>query len=398
MLETEGTLRKGWARVAFGDIARQVQDRVDPDDSGLERYVAGEHMDTDDLRIRRWGTIGAGYLGPAFHMRFKPGHVLYGSRRTYLRKVAVADFEGITANTTFVIESKDPNVLLPELLPFIMQTESFHDHSKKQSKGSVNPYVNFSDLTWYEFALPPLEEQLRIATALAAIRHSDSTYEEMAIAASGLHRSQSQESFSALLSDPAVPVRPLGELIDGGVSNGIFRKREQFGAGLPLINVTDCYVGFRVPLSRLDRVNVAEKEYNSFSAQPGDVIFNRSSLVASGIGHACLVPASQEKMVFECHLMRVRPRPGLLSGAFLARYALSPIGRGYILARAKTTTMTTISQGDLEEMPIPCPDLGTQRWLEGQLSAVDTVMDEIRTRRSHLRVFGSGLLSAIWPA
>lgn len=164
----EAALKKGETRVAFGDVVRQVRDRVDPNESGLERFVAGEHMDTDELRIRRWGTIGDGYLGPAFHMRFKPGHVLYGSRRTYLRKVAVADFEGITANTTFVIESKDPQVLLPDLLPFIMQTESFHEHSKKQSKGSVNPYVNFSDLTWYEFTLPPLEEQRRILEVLNA--------------------------------------------------------------------------------------------------------------------------------------------------------------------------------------------------------------------------------------
>ena len=125
----------GWTRVAFGDIVRQVRDRVDPEESSLERYVAGEHMDTDDLRIRRWGTIGDGYLGPAFHMRFKPGHVLYGSRRTYLRKVAVADFEGITANTTFVLETKDPQVLLPELLPFLMQTESFHAHSIEAVQG-----------------------------------------------------------------------------------------------------------------------------------------------------------------------------------------------------------------------------------------------------------------------
>jgi type I restriction enzyme S subunit len=65
-------------------------------------------------------------------MRFRPGHVLYGSRRTYLRKVAVADFEGITANTTFVIEPKDTKVLMPELLPFLMQTESFHEHSVRQ--------------------------------------------------------------------------------------------------------------------------------------------------------------------------------------------------------------------------------------------------------------------------
>lgn len=132
--------------VKFGDVVRQVKDKVDPQTAGLERFVAGEHMDTDNLHIRRWGDVGAGYLGPAFHMRFKPGQVLYGSRRTYLRKVAIAEFEGITANTTYVIESKDPEVLLPDFLPFIMQTDSFNEHSIKQSKGSVNPYINFSDV------------------------------------------------------------------------------------------------------------------------------------------------------------------------------------------------------------------------------------------------------------
>src|SRR5436190_22767014 len=121
-------MQNGWRSVAFGDVVRLVKERVNPKTAGLDRFVAGEHMDTDDLRIRRWGSIGDGYLGPAFHMRFKPGQVLYGSRRTYLRKVAVADFEGITANTTFVLEPKDATVLLPELLPFIMQTEPFHEH------------------------------------------------------------------------------------------------------------------------------------------------------------------------------------------------------------------------------------------------------------------------------
>lgn len=161
-------LKPDWQRVKFGDVVRQVKDKVDPHSSGLKRYVAGEHMDTDDLRIRRWGDVGDGYLGPAFHMHFKPGQVLYGSRRTYLRKVAVADFEGICANTTFVLESADSSKLLPELLPFVMQTEAFHEHSKRESKGSVNPYVNFSDLAWHEFALPPLEEQRLILCMLTA--------------------------------------------------------------------------------------------------------------------------------------------------------------------------------------------------------------------------------------
>jgi type I restriction enzyme, S subunit len=116
---TRANLPAGWRTVRFGDVVRDVKLTVDPEESGLERYVAGEHMETDDLHIRRWGTIGDGYLGPAFHRKFVTGQVLYGSRRTYLRKVAVADFNGICANTTFVLEPMNGD-LIPELLPFIM--------------------------------------------------------------------------------------------------------------------------------------------------------------------------------------------------------------------------------------------------------------------------------------
>ena len=299
-------LKPGWTRVAFGDVVRQVKEHVDPTAAGLERYVAGEHMDTDDLRLRRWGTVGDGYLGPAFHARFRPGQVLYGSRRTYLRKVAVADFEGVTANTTFVTETKDPNLLLPALLPFIMQAQAFHEHSIKKSKGSVNPYVNFSDIAAYEFALPPLDEQRTLAATFAAASATRASCEDLRVAASSLLITVSHEIFSALHNDRSVPKRRLGELILCDISNGIFRKREQFGSGLPLINVTDCYLGFRVPVSRLERVRVDDSEYVSFSAEPGDVIFNRSSLVLSGIGHACLVPKGRRKNRFRFFAKWVR--------------------------------------------------------------------------------------------
>lgn len=171
----EKKLKAGWQRVKFGDVVRQSKEKADPETSGLERYIGGEHMDTDDLRLRRWGEIGTGYLGPAFHMRFKPGQVLYGSRRTYLRKVALADFDGICANTTFVLESKDSQVLLPEFLPFLMQTEVFHAYSIKSSKGSVNPYINFSDLERFEFTLPSIHEQRKILELLLSIEYLSDT-------------------------------------------------------------------------------------------------------------------------------------------------------------------------------------------------------------------------------
>jgi type I restriction enzyme S subunit len=270
-------LKKGWTRVAFGDVVRQIRDRVDPDESGLQRFVAGEHMDTDDLRIRRWGTIGDGYLGPAFHMRFKPGHILYGSRRTYLRKVAVADFEGITANTTFVIEPKDPKVLLPDLLPFIMQTESFHEHSKKQSKGSVNPYVNFSDLTWYKFPLPPLEEQQRIAAACAEAGEVRERHRTLAVKSSVLLRAcvgALAEEFTDSIQSIAALVKSqiLADPQDGNHGERHPAASDYVVDGIPFLMATDIRNG-RVDLAGCHFIStsVAENLRIGF-AREGDVL------------------------------------------------------------------------------------------------------------------------------
>lgn len=158
-----------WKQVALGEVAATSKERVDPSDGTVNRYVAGEHMGTDDLQINRWGDPMEIDLGPAFHRRFRPGQILYGSRRTYLRKVAVADFDGVCANTTFVVETRDEDVLLQEFLPFVMSCEQFHAFAIAESKGSVNPYVNWSDIARYEFRLPPLDEQKRIAALLWAI-------------------------------------------------------------------------------------------------------------------------------------------------------------------------------------------------------------------------------------
>ena len=85
-----------------------------------------------------------------------------------MKKVAVADFDGITANTTFVIK---PNreVIYASLLPFLMLSDLFSEHSIKHSKGSVNPYINWKDIADFTFKLPSMDEQKRIAVLLWSI-------------------------------------------------------------------------------------------------------------------------------------------------------------------------------------------------------------------------------------
>jgi type I restriction enzyme S subunit len=153
-------------RVKFGDVVKDIKINVNPDD--YEYYIAGDHMDSENVHITRRGKLSDGLTGSAFTRLFKAGQILYGSRRTYLKKCAVAEFDGICANTTFVLESEDNSVFLNDLLPFLILSERFTEHSIKKSCGSVNPYVLFADISEFEFDLPPMDEQRRLAEVLWA--------------------------------------------------------------------------------------------------------------------------------------------------------------------------------------------------------------------------------------
>jgi len=157
--------KAGWTRVAFGDVVRLSKVRVvDPEAAGIERVVGLEHIEPGDLRIRRWGDVAD---GTTFTTLFKPGQVLFGKRRAYQRKVAVADFEGVCSGDIYVLEPANDR-LMPELLPFLCQTDAFFDHAVGTSAGSLSPRTNWTSLASFEFLLPPIQEQARLLEALVA--------------------------------------------------------------------------------------------------------------------------------------------------------------------------------------------------------------------------------------
>ena len=152
----------------YCDVTEKLMRRIDPLTYDIERIVAGENLESEDFKIRTWQKVGEGYLGPAFHVLFKAGDILYGSRRTYLRKVSHADFDGVCANTTYVIKANE-ELLLQDLLKHIMLSERFTQYSIGVSKGSTNPYINWKDLDNFSFQVPDLETQREIANVLDGI-------------------------------------------------------------------------------------------------------------------------------------------------------------------------------------------------------------------------------------
>lgn len=154
-----------WPRLRFDQIATQINDRVDnPAEAGVERYVGLEHLDPDSLRIRRWGEPTD---VESTKLRFQPGDIIFGKRRVYQRKVAVADFEGICSAHAMVLRAKT-SAVLPEFLPFFMQSDMFMERALSISVGSLSPTINWKALAAEEFMLPPIQEQARLVEALSA--------------------------------------------------------------------------------------------------------------------------------------------------------------------------------------------------------------------------------------
>jgi type I restriction enzyme, S subunit len=171
----------GWRKVRFGDVVHKVNDKVpNRDEWAFKRYIGGEHFDEGEIRVTRSNPIEGNeeVIGSAFHMRFKPGQVLYVTRNPRLRKGGMVDFEGVCSNVSFVMEA-DETQLLQSLLPFIIQTEDFVMHTCNNAHGSTNPFLNWKDIAKYEFLLPPIEEQKKISEVLWSIDNEIKSISEL---------------------------------------------------------------------------------------------------------------------------------------------------------------------------------------------------------------------------
>ncbi|MBS3906135.1 MAG: restriction endonuclease subunit S [Syntrophaceae bacterium] len=158
--------RRGWTKARFGDVVENLnKTERNPAEAGLERFIGLEHLEPGSLHIRAWGSVAD---GTTFTRRCWPGQVLFGKRRAYQRKVAVAEFDAVVSGDIYVLTPKH-NRFLPELLPFVCLSERFFQHAVGTSAGSLSPRTNWSSLAGFEFDLPPLDQQRRIAEILWAV-------------------------------------------------------------------------------------------------------------------------------------------------------------------------------------------------------------------------------------
>ncbi len=243
--------------VRFGDVVVRANTKEDKNNTEKEFYLDGQFFEGEELEVLKGSPLKGATIGPMFYFGFKAGQVLFMSRSFAIKKAAVARFDGICSEKTFVLETKDNNVLLQEYLVFILQNQAFWDYCEENKSGSVNFFINWSTLEKYEFDLPTIEEQRRISDLLWAAYEVKKSYRKMISSIDEMVKSQFIEKIGDTRTNPkGWDVYTLKELVVPScpISYGIVQPGDDIEeGGVPIVRPVDLDETHRVTAKGLKR-------------------------------------------------------------------------------------------------------------------------------------------------
>ena len=232
------------AKYRFEQIAINSTEKKKPVEEDRFTYLGLEHLDSGSLKVSRFGSDVAP-IGEKLVMH--KGDVLFGKRRAYQKKVAIAPFDGIFSAHGMVLRPKE-DVIDPDFFPLFISSDYFLDAAIKISVGSLSPTINWRDLKILEFDLPDLETQRKLAAVLWSIIDTMESYKKLISATDELVKSQFMEQFGDIEHVP-----------DGW-------KRVSFGDVCNLVNgrafKPSDWSTTGVPIVRIQNLNDVNADYN----------------------------------------------------------------------------------------------------------------------------------------
>lgn len=344
--------RTGWNRMAFGEFAESIGERAEPKDAQEEIYVGLEHLDPQCLHIRRWGK-GSDVIGGK--LRFRKGDIIFGKRRAYQRKLAVAEFGGICSAHAMVIRAR-PDKVLPEFLPFLMMSDRFMNRAVEISVGSLSPTINWTTLKLEEFDLPPLEQQHRIAEILWAvdevIEEQRSLVESMGVygeafiygrmgeqshLAESLTERREYEGNGWLIATGQSLLEKgiLTALKDGNHGEQYPRSSEFSTVGTPYVAASNVSDDGKIDFDGCPKLpDSIKKRLRIPPAQGGDVLLTHNATV----GRVAIIPDSQREVVASTTTTYYRANPTKLSNQYLATYLRTSVFQSQLHRVMKQST------------------------------------------------------------
>ena len=167
-----------WKTVKFDDVCAIVAPMVNPQDTQywMLPHIGNENIEKHTGKLLKYHLVKDDNLISGKYY-FTEDEVLYGKINPHFAKVAYPGFNGLCSADMYPIRCVKE--VVPEFLKYVLLTENFTSYTTSVSMRSGMPKVNRNELAEYQFSLPSIPEQKRIAEALSDVDSMISSLEKL---------------------------------------------------------------------------------------------------------------------------------------------------------------------------------------------------------------------------
>lgn len=306
--------------------------------------------------------------------------------------------ENVLVSSEYPVFTSSDNCDLSFLISVLNNTARFRYFCKMQKLGGTRTRLYLDNLKRYALALPPFDEQKKIAEILAtqdkAIELQARKIEELKRFKKGClekmfpRKGQKvpEKRFPGFTDD--WEQRKLGEL--GSLKNGMNFSKEAMGIGFPFVNLQNIFGNNVIDVTNLGKAMASDSQLKDYNLLNGDVLFVRSSVRLQGVGEAALVPQNLENTTYSGFIIRFRDEYGLDNNFKRFLFGIESV-RNQIIAQATNSANKNISQTVLENLCLKIPNKSEQENIGLYFSNLDKLitlhqrkLDEMKKQKKAL--------------
>jgi len=392
---TEQHLPDGWQIVRFGEIAKQISKRVEPSETKLKVYVGLEHLDPDSLKIKHHGVPGD---VDGQKLLAKKGQIIFGKRRAYQRKLAVASWDCICSAHAMVLEALTEKII-PEFLPFFMQSDLFMRRAVSISEGSLSPTIKWKALSQQKFRIPSKKEQLHFVEVSNKLLVGETSAEEAVESLEKVYTEIARQGILGgndyrTLFGKESPIVPPGWRL---VRLGDVLTRVQYGTSdavhdhgnVPVLRMMNIENG-RITNSDLKFSKLNINDLKSIKLYPGDILFNRTNSMDL-VGKTGIFSLEGD-YAFASYMLRLNVKDDLVTPEFVNNFLNLPLIQYRLKAYATPgVSQANINPSSLKSLPFLLPPIEEIKKIDDLLGGVDSSLRSLNRNRLKQRRIQSSL-------
>lgn len=285
-------------------------------------------------------------------------------------------------------------------IAYQLSTPMFLNQFFEISKGGTGNQTNVGtgDIAAIKLLVPPLPEQIAIATALRGGDQLIRELDRLIAKKRAIRQVVTQELLTGRrrlsANNKKWEIVTLGELFL--FKNGLNKGKEFFGTGTPIVNYMDVFKNSYFRSTDLSgSVSVTSQELKNFEVKIGDVFFTRTSETPEEVGLASVVLDEPKQTVFSGFLLRARPKNERLCNEFKAFCFKTDSVRSQIISKASYTTRALTNGRILSGVVMQLPPKDEQLAIATILSDMNAEIKALEQRRDKTKLIKQGMMQEL---